>query len=244
MLNTSTSGLDISKLGEILEDPRKTAIFHSASEDLRVLKSAYGICVSGLFDTSVAETALMPPPKRQQSLAHILREQFNVDVDKSCARSDWRARPLTPEQIQYARLDTRFLVELKRRQIRQLEASGHLSAVLDRCRRLETITPSIPGHNDYRAVFKALRKWCRRRGARESVTEREILNRRTIVALAKARPTSLGQLTRVEGITELQLERFGFAIVQVVTVALGKGADDDHVVIDSQDVDPEMDSRP
>jgi ribonuclease D len=129
-------GIDIARVGYLLEDPRKTSVFHAASEDLKVLWHSYGIVVAGLFDTSLAEVALRGGVQ-QPSLADVLRARFDINLDKSLARSNWRQRPLTPAQVQYARIDTRFLVEMMQRQRAELEVLGRMGVVDSQNRKME-----------------------------------------------------------------------------------------------------------
>jgi ribonuclease D len=43
----------------------------------------------------------------------LLAEKFDVKVNKKYQKSDWGKRPLSPEHISYARLDTHYLLPLK-----------------------------------------------------------------------------------------------------------------------------------
>ncbi len=56
----------------------------------------------------------------QIGLAAILDTDFGVKVNKKYQRADWKRRPLTPEQLDYARLDTHYLVALRDRQFQAL----------------------------------------------------------------------------------------------------------------------------
>ena len=60
----------------------------------------------------------------QVGLAAILDTRFGVTMNKKYQRADWGHRPLTPEQLDYARLDTHYLVALRELQLRALTESG------------------------------------------------------------------------------------------------------------------------
>ena len=60
----------------------------------------------------------------QTGLAAILDTHFGVKLNKKYQRSNWKLRPLKPEQLNYAQLDTHYLVALRDRQIQALTASG------------------------------------------------------------------------------------------------------------------------
>ena len=50
----------------------------------------------------------------QVGLAAILDTHFGVTMNKKYQRADWKRRPLTPEQLDYARLDTHYLAGVAR----------------------------------------------------------------------------------------------------------------------------------
>ncbi len=130
--------LDLSPLGPIFEDPNKVKIFHDGEYDVLLFKAAYGFRFRGLFDTRIAAAAL---GEKSPGLASVLHDSFGLELDKKQQRSDWSRRPLSPEQVSYARLDTRYLVELMDLQIPQLEARGRRVIVDGECRRIEALEP-------------------------------------------------------------------------------------------------------
>ena len=46
-------------------------------------------------------------------LDNLLAEKFQFEMDKRHQKADWAVRPLTPAQLDYARLDTHFLFDLR-----------------------------------------------------------------------------------------------------------------------------------
>jgi ribonuclease D len=132
------AGLDVTPLGKVLADARKTKVFHDGEYDILILKRSFGFRFAGLFDTRVAAAAL---GSSNPGLASVLEEYFGIEVDKSMQRSNWSARPLSDKQVRYARLDTRFLVDLMHRQRPRLEALDRMRVVEGECRRLELISP-------------------------------------------------------------------------------------------------------
>jgi ribonuclease D len=133
------AGLDVTPLGRVLADGQRTKVFHDGEYDILILKRSFGFRFAGLFDTRVAAAAL---GSNNPGLASVLGEYFGIEMDKSMQRSNWSARPLTEKQIRYARLDTRFLVELMHRQRPELAALGRTPVVDGECRRLEQLTPA------------------------------------------------------------------------------------------------------
>jgi len=103
------AALDLSSLANIFARPDIIKVFHDGEQDIMNLKRDLGLSVKGLFDTKVVRSAL---GSNSLGLASLVHDQFGVVLDKKFQRSDWGQRPLSPEQINYACLDTHYLVPL------------------------------------------------------------------------------------------------------------------------------------
>ena len=101
---------DLSPFGEILADARIEKIMHAASNDVLGLKRDYHFQIHNLFDTSTACRLLN---HRRLGLARILEKFYDVKLDKRWQRHNWGRRPLNPRQIEYARMDTHYLIPLR-----------------------------------------------------------------------------------------------------------------------------------
>ncbi len=103
---------DIEPLGEILADPKIQKVFHAAENDILMLKRDFNFSFANIFDTMLAARIL---GWRQVSLAALLLQHFQVELDKHTQLTDWSQRPLTAAQLSYARLDSRYLLPLRDR---------------------------------------------------------------------------------------------------------------------------------
>jgi ribonuclease D len=101
---------DLSLLGPIFKNPKIEKIFHAAEYDLICLRRDFQFQFSNLFDTMHAARVLGYP---LVGLDNLLAEKFKFKVDKRHQKADWAVRPLTPAQLDYARLDTHFLFDLR-----------------------------------------------------------------------------------------------------------------------------------
>ena len=220
---------DLAPLGELLADPGITKVFHDGEYDVRILKRNYGFEFAGLFDTRVAAAAL---GYDAPGLASVVGRWFGVELDKSLQRSNWSRRPLTPSQIDYARLDTHFLIELKRLMLADLEARGRTMVVEGECRRLEALEPaqrefhpddflrlkgarglSLQHMRNLRELF-VLRD---RLASDRDVPPFKVLGNQTLIDLAQAHPRNMRQLERIQLSPKL-IRRFGGPIL----AALGR----------------------
>ena len=101
---------DLSALSPVFANPEIEKIFHAAEYDLICLKRDYDFIFSNLFDTMQAARILGYP---YVGLDNILADKFGVKMDKRHQKANWGARPLTPAQLDYARMDTRYLIALR-----------------------------------------------------------------------------------------------------------------------------------
>jgi ribonuclease D len=102
---------DLSSLSSLFHNPEVEKVFHAAEYDLICLKRDFGFTVSNLFDTRWAVRIL---GYDGDGLDRLLSEKFTVKVNKKFQKANWAKRPLSEEQINYARLDTHYLLPLKK----------------------------------------------------------------------------------------------------------------------------------
>jgi ribonuclease D len=113
--------VDLRPLRAVLEDGKIRKLFHAGREDVRLLVRATGAThVSGVLDSQVAAAFL--GHGLTIGYARLVKELLGVELDKSNQFTDW-SRDLTPDQVDYALNDVRYLArvvqalsaELKRR---------------------------------------------------------------------------------------------------------------------------------
>lgn len=120
--------VDLSELGPIFRNPRIEKIFHAAEYDLICLRRDFHFQFSNLFDTMHAARILGYP---FVGLDNLLAEKFQFEMDKRHQKADWAMRPLTPAQLDYARLDTHFLFDLRDALEKELQEKDRLQIALE-----------------------------------------------------------------------------------------------------------------
>ncbi|MCC7117121.1 MAG: HRDC domain-containing protein [Anaerolineales bacterium] len=100
----------LAALAPIFVDPKIEKIFHAAEYDLICLRRDYGFEFANLFDTMQAARVLGYPAV---GLDRLLGEKFGIPMDKRHQKANWALRPLTEDQIHYARFDTHYLFDLR-----------------------------------------------------------------------------------------------------------------------------------
>ena len=140
-------------------------VMHASRQDLEVLLPAVGL-VRPVFDTQIA--AALAGFAAQIGYAELTRRLLGVELPKAHTRTDWSRRPLSPEQIEYARDDVRHLVPLK------LKLEEHLA----RLGRMNWLAEELAGLADPRAlVMEPEEAWRRIKGLRGLDPARERLAR-------------------------------------------------------------------
>ncbi|MEI6787537.1 MAG: ribonuclease D [bacterium] len=98
---------DLSSLGIILSNPDIVKILHDAPQDLMILRRATGAVPRNIFDTRLA--AGFAGLSSETSLQNLLVNLLDIQLSKGHTRTNWMARPLSPEQLEYAADDVRHL---------------------------------------------------------------------------------------------------------------------------------------
>jgi ribonuclease D len=130
---------DLEPLWQFLRSRERTKVLHAARQDLEVLTTATpGQPVPGpIFDTQIAAALLGYPA--QIGFGSLVAERLGHTLAKGHTRTDWTRRPLTPEQLQYAEDDVRYLVPLYLDLRTALEAAGRLDWLYEETRELEQL---------------------------------------------------------------------------------------------------------
>ncbi|MBI1880669.1 MAG: HRDC domain-containing protein [Chloroflexi bacterium] len=131
--------IDVSGLAALFANPANQKVFHAAEYDLLSLKRDYNFTFANLFDTMLAARILGWP---RYGLGPILEEYFEVKLDKRFQRHDWSQRPLSQQALDYARLDTHYLLPLRSIQLEQLKKQHRWQEALEAFERQTHIQPS------------------------------------------------------------------------------------------------------
>ncbi len=112
---------DLSLLAPVFASPKPEKVFHAAEYDVICLKRDFHFQFSSIFDTMIASRIL---GRSAFGLGDLLQAEFGLQLDKRFQRADWGQRPLPAGLLQYARLDTRFLIPLRHRLASELDGRG------------------------------------------------------------------------------------------------------------------------
>jgi ribonuclease D len=227
LLDPLAGEVDHAPLAEVLADPSIEVVLHAARQDVAILRRAWRTEVHGVFDTQVA--AGFAGFSAQAGYNNLLGEALGVSLPKSAGFTRWDVRPLTQEQITYARGDVLYLLQLADELQGRLRASGRLDWVLDECRPLESSTDErdpeeawrrLPRVNQLsnkaRAVAKVLAAWRERTAAAEDRPLASVIADAALVEIARRQPMDTAGLSAIRGLHPPVIRRRGEAIIAAV----------------------------
>ncbi|GLS26308.1 ribonuclease D [Marinibactrum halimedae] len=224
---------------QLLVNPAITKVLHSCSEDLEVFQRSFGVCPSPLFDTQIA--AAMAGYGFSIGYANLVQTLLEVELPKDATRSDWLQRPLTDAQKRYAALDVTHLLVIYETLLTSLKASDRLSWVMNECALiLQNVGPIDEVDPEYfrkvklawklrpaeLVVLKALSHWREMTARAKNIPRNHLMKENVLFNLAKFRPTTLGKLSKVEGMPSKTIREYGDVLVAMIKAATELPASD------------------
>ena len=219
--------LDAGPLAAVLADPAVEIIFHAGRQDVALLRRVWQTEVTNIFDTQVA--AGFAGMRAQLGYEALLSSTIGVKLRKSASFTRWDQRPLSEEQVSYAREDVLHLFDLADDLQGKLEKRGRLEWAREECRALEsasdareldTVFNRLPRVNSMdpaqRAVAYELVAWREATAQSEDRPVPSTLADAQLVEVAKRRPQSLERLAQIRGLHEGILRRRGKALIEAV----------------------------
>jgi len=219
--------LDPAPLAAVLADPAVEIVFHAGRQDVALLRRVWGVPVTNVFDTQVA--AGFTGRGAQMGYEALLGDVLGVRLRKSASFTRWDARPLSQEQIEYAREDVLHIVQLAAALQEELERLGRLDWAREECRALEDVTddrdldaifaklPRIGGLDPrVRAIARELVEWREQTARDDDKPISSVLADAPLVEVARRKPRDLDRLEQIRGLTQQTLRRRGRDVLAAV----------------------------
>ncbi len=217
---------DLQPLAPIFADAGVEKIFHAAGYDLLCLYRDFGFKVFPLFDTMHAARVL---GQRAVGLDALLERYFHVQLDKRHQKADWAERPLSAERMEYARLDTHYLIPLRQILGEELQQSGRWELAQEDFQRMSLEALSLPAHpprwerlahahaltGRQRTLLQALWEWREETARQLNRPPFKVIGETVLLQLVRTPPQGLYDLTRC-GLSGRQVRIWGEAILRVV----------------------------
>lgn len=225
---------DLTLLGALFASEKILKVFHAAEYDLICLFRDFGFQFDFLFDTMIAARIL---GYDQIGLGALLEKHFGIRMEKKYQRANWGKRPLKPEMLEYARLDSHYLIPLQQILRRELEKAGWWELALEDFRRatqgIQDTTGSseqdfwkLQGARELKpenaAILKSLYQFRESQAEVQNRPPFKVISNQALMEIAQTCPEHKDELTMLPSMSERLVNRYGKKIMQAVQA--GKNA--------------------
>jgi ribonuclease D len=201
-------GIDLAPFFRLMADESTIKVFHAARQDIEIIYHLGSLIPHPVFDTQVA--AMVCGFGDSVSYDQLVQKVTGTRLDKSSRFTDWRRRPLSDKQLEYALADVTWLIDVYRHLRDQLEREDRahwLNEEMEVLTARETYDP----HPDDAwkrlkmrvrkpqelAVVQAVAAWREREARERNVPRGRVLKDDAIFEIAQQGPrdtTALGRL--------------------------------------------------
>lgn len=221
---------NLEPLWAFLSTRSRLKVLHAARQDLEVLavRAPHAIPLAPLFDTQVAAALL--GQSAQIGYGALVSLRLGVSLAKGHTRTDWSRRPLSPDQLEYAADDVRYLAQLYLDLRSALEHEGRLrwleqeTAELERTdtfqidpqqawRRLRGLDRLKP---EQRATAKLLARWREELAMKHDKPRGWILSDEALRGISERMPQDLKALEQIRNLPEGVVRRRGTDLLEIV----------------------------
>ncbi|QLB40666.1 ribonuclease D [Mannheimia pernigra] len=197
---------DFSPFVSLLADKNTVKVLHACSEDLEVFNHQFKQLPEPILDTQIM--AGFAGVGISIGFAKLVSHYLNIELDKAASRTDWLARPLTDEQLQYAAADVWYLLPIYQRLTDTLAKGNWLNAVVEECSaisakitRFEDKTKAYKNiANAWRlnqqelAILQILAKWRIEEAQKRNLALNFVVKEVNLFQIAKIQPKHTSQL--------------------------------------------------
>jgi ribonuclease D len=208
---------DLAAWWEIMGDEETTVVVHGGQAEIRFCLTESGASPRRLIDVQLAEGFRSTSyPLAYRSL---VSRVIGAKVHGSETRTDWRKRPLSDRQLEYAIEDVKHLPKVWAKQETLLRKLGRLDWFLDEMQEMISQIASESTQEAWRklsvphlgpremAVLRELAEWRRDEAERRNRPLRQILRDDLMVELAKRQPHNLQELNRTRDLNRPSYQR-------------------------------------
>jgi len=212
-----------------------TVIVHAGREETLFCYRATKQLIPKLFDIQIAAAFLgFEYPASYGNLVHRFT---GLVLDKEETRSDWRIRPLSNQQLQYAAQDVRDLPRLFRTLSQQLVKLDRLAWLEEETRRRqEELGEFETNENWYRisgiqalsgnslAIVRGLWNWRDTKAKERDVPPRKILRDDLLIELARRGTSDVRRMTSLRGMEHRHTKQYMPELAKAIEESLQQPA--------------------
>jgi ribonuclease D len=221
---------DITPFWDLLASPGHQTIVHAGRSELCFCHRAIGRRPHNLFDVQIAAGMIgMEYPAAYRTLIFKL---LGKNVKKGETRTDWRRRPLSSRQIEYALRDVLYLEPIRDKLLSRLEELQRRAWLDTEMEDWQTRVEAAELHDRWRrisgmaslsprslAIVRELWRWRDAEAERKNRPPRRILRDDLIVELAKHQKDDMASVRAIRGLNHRGKQHYLEPICQRIALA-------------------------
>ncbi|HEY1276963.1 MAG TPA: HRDC domain-containing protein [Thermoleophilaceae bacterium] len=227
VLDPLTDDFDPQPLAGVLADPAVEVVVHAGRQDVAILRRTWSTDITSVFDTQVAAGFL--GLGNQEGYESLVRKVLKVRLKGAEGFTRWDKRPLTRQQLGYARDDARLLLALGDEIERRLVQRGRLEWAREECRVVEQMSDEREPERVYerlprlgrlddtaRAVALELVTWREEQARAMDRPSGYLIPDQALVELARRAPETHEGLEHIRGLPPQTLHRRGRELLEAI----------------------------
>ncbi len=225
VIDPLANGIDLQPFFDLMADEGVVKVFHAARQDIEIIYKLGGLIPHPVFDTQVA--AMVCGYGDSISYDQLVFKITGIHVDKSSRFTDWKRRPLSEKQLDYAIADVTHLRSVYQKLHSNLEEQNRSTWVEEEMDILTSRdTYDMPPENAWQRLklrvrkprdlmmLKKLAEWREREAQANDVPRGRILKDEAIYEISGNLPRSMEDLERYRGLARgFDKNRWGNALL-------------------------------
>ncbi len=231
------AGVDVTPFWEVLKNGSHETIVHAGRQEFLFCHESVGQRPSRLFDVQIA--AGLVGAEYPAGYGNLLSRVLGKSLQKGETRTDWRRRPLTHHQLEYALDDVRYLLDLQTALVEKLESLGRRHWLTQEMAVWQDDLEAVLGEKQWRrvsgigglksrelAIVRELWLWREEECRQTNRPPRQVLRDDLIVELARRRTSDTKRIVAVRGFERRNFRKAVPEIAEAIERALQLSAAD------------------
>jgi ribonuclease D len=225
-------GLRLDPFFELMANQKVVKVFHAARQDIEIIFNLGGLIPNPIFDTQVA--AMVCGYGDSISYDQLVYRISSERVDKSSRFTDWKRRPLSQKQLEYALADVTHLRDVYQSIKANLEEQGRSDWVAEEMDILTSRdTYDLPPEQAWQrlklrvrkprefALMKLIAAWRENMARQHNVPRGRIIKDEAIYEICAHPPQTIADLGELRGLARgFDKGRYGTEMLALVKTAL------------------------
>ncbi|MDR2781669.1 MAG: hypothetical protein LBB21_04435 [Holosporaceae bacterium] len=179
-----TIAINVAPLNNIFSNPDIMKVFHSAEQDLEMLKLS-GIDTQNFYDTQLYESIL----STDSCIGYqsIVFRYLDKKLKKNHCMSNWRKRPLSRKQLEYSANDVFYLRDVYKIQLKKLIQLNRKNWLIDELRQMKekSNNPQSMLNETDQIIYQQLVEWRNNYASEMNISTKSIANNNILNAICK-----------------------------------------------------------